>query len=1583
MFDADDFIIYNLYIKIFEVYRLLRKKQKEYLIKWAINKEWRIITLNFVGMRKRWQLLVFSLAAILAVGMMPQYVQASSVTSYGNSAQHLNLVKRYLYLGDKGRDTFDFSINRDVEKEGAKYYWYVKSDKGNPDSVIIDKNTGIVTAKEAGTAYIRCRITYTDGSIIRPEARVTVRNNITAVAISNIPDDNIINIGTVMDFNRTILNTSAGKEAKTQGITRWEIANDTADVGTVTEKGEVLPTKEGSFQIRAVCFQSSEKYKLWLSDKGKYKKYLTAASKWSAITVKASDQSGTAATQGQLESLLLDKSINQITISTDQEIKFTIPEGNYSNISLIVNAANSDVNNYGIFKTIIVNAIKDHTWIEFADGNIIHLNDDVASIVIDENVKVKQIVIDKADSQISIQINGTVEQINVLQSSQLNIQGSSKEVPVLVADSAAGSSIQSSVPLSLTLNADTEIKLEKGAEDTVLNKSASDVNILVDNNTDANVILTTDKTDEKIIPPKSSNTNQNGSVPEAPKIAINSIGNIIGTPKIGVELKAGVLSPVGASVSYQWMKSNSKNGTYSNIEGATGDSYTPVESDESKYIKVKVTGTGSYIGGFTSSATEAVAKSDQKLQEEAEDAVTAYEGAPITTLSEVTAAENLKSGAETAVLLVADVTIKAALDLRITDREAAVSEAKKELEADKAVEEYETAPNATLSEVILAEGLKLPAETAVASVGDASVKAALLQRITDRAVVIAAARTQLEAEAQLESDAETAVSAYETAPLTNLTEVAHAEGLKSAADLAAAAVQNTTAKSSFEQRITNQAAKIMEARAEMEAEARAELEADAAVVTYETAPITTLAEITSANGLKITAESAVAKVGDATTKNSLQQRIISREAAVSEAKKELEAETAVEAYETAPAATLSEVALAEGLRSPAETAVAAVGNTSIRSALSQRITDRAAVIAAARTQLEAEAQLESDAEAAVNVYETAPLTNLTEVVHAEGLKSAADLAAAAVQNTTVKNSFEQRITNQAVKIMEARAEFEAEQSISNYEAAPIATLSEVAAAEGMKTTVDAKISAVSNVAIKASFEQRVMDRAAVIAEARAELEAHVAVETYETAPITTLSEITMAEGLEITAETAVAAVSNTTMKNALLQRITDHKAIVTEEKAKLKAEAAVIKAESTDLQADLTSAQLLVTALPDGTFKTDLQNRMNAVQAIVDAGQAVSEAEASTIQTELDAAQNLVSALPDGTAKTALQSRINSVQSIINDRIAQANNAISVSNVKTLVEGSAFGMNQSGVSSEADILSEIQSIIGGLSLDGVTANVTKILYTPAVAGTESDTDGTNGAYTFQVSLSKGAAATLATGNTATLTMSITASVYIPPQIITSIAITNFNFATINSSTASLVSKPISSSDFSGSNAKQFTITDGEGNVVNINLYWNITSDQGFSAAALVGSGIESYIQQYFVDKGGAAALMNRTLWCASFSGNTFTLSTFYEGLLNKITIGGPDGSYFFNTLSAQGTDLDTSANKSFSISDGTNTANITFNTDLTSMDSIISKINTRLTARSVQAVAVKIDESHFKIVGNGITISGADKAVFFSSFVSQ
>lgn len=222
---------------------------------------------------------------IFAVAGRTTVLAATKSTPKELGAIYLNTSSKYLHLGREEANSYDFNVKASKLDKDATYSWYVKEDKGNPNAVTIDETTGVVKANEAGKAYIECEITLADKTVLRAEAMVTVRNNISEVDISNMPENNTITVNKSMDFNRNILNTEAGKDKTASGITRWELADDNAGVNEVSDKGVLIPTMEGTFKIRAVSFQSKEKFNLWLEDKTANADYVTAASKWYDVNV--------------------------------------------------------------------------------------------------------------------------------------------------------------------------------------------------------------------------------------------------------------------------------------------------------------------------------------------------------------------------------------------------------------------------------------------------------------------------------------------------------------------------------------------------------------------------------------------------------------------------------------------------------------------------------------------------------------------------------------------------------------------------------------------------------------------------------------------------------------------------------------------------------------------------------------------------------------------------------------------------------------------------------------------------------------------------------------------------------------------------------------------------------------------------------------------------------------------------------------------------------------------------------------------------------------------------------------------------
>ncbi|SEO61107.1 Ig-like domain (group 2), partial [Lysinibacillus fusiformis] len=87
---------------------------------------------------------------------------------------------------------------------------------------------------------------------------------------------------------------------------------------------------------------------------------------------------------------------------------------------------------------------------------------------------------------------------------------------------------------------------------------------------------------------------------------VNPTVTISGTTEVGRMLTADTTAPTGASITYQWQRSNA-NGTFEDIAGATSSTYTLIPADATQFIRVIVTANDSgYSATTTSEPTIAI-----------------------------------------------------------------------------------------------------------------------------------------------------------------------------------------------------------------------------------------------------------------------------------------------------------------------------------------------------------------------------------------------------------------------------------------------------------------------------------------------------------------------------------------------------------------------------------------------------------------------------------------------------------------------------------------------------------------------------------------------------------------------------------------------------------------------------------------------------------------------------------------------------------------------------------------------------------------------------------------------------------------
>ena len=433
------------------------------------------------------QLMAKGLAVIFlitgCIGNMPM-VAIAAVTEK-QTTDWINVSSKTLELGTEGQNSFDFDIRKEASGQYDGVYWYVKEGKGTPDCITINHKTGEVKARHAGTAYIRCQLTLKDQLVARPEVKVTVVNKITAVEISNLPADLSITAGKTTDFDRRVLNTSEGKKVKSNGITRWEIAEDTAGVGEASTNGQVLPTKAGTFQLRAVSFANEAGYRVWINNKKENKSRITAASRWATIQVTASNGKGVAASQEELVKLLKASEITEITCDVSKFTNITVPAGDYKDKTITLKARQE-----GEFQVSDEGEIKSFTIV--GTGTTPGLPPAILAML--QGAQVGSIVVSCAGLQLSLQVPQSyyLGSFALIQQGYVSFSGAlpgpsaggaaSQQLSVSFGPGAGGSTISTTVPIYGQFGAPATISLLPGAAGSQLNCSSQLASTIMVNN---------------------------------------------------------------------------------------------------------------------------------------------------------------------------------------------------------------------------------------------------------------------------------------------------------------------------------------------------------------------------------------------------------------------------------------------------------------------------------------------------------------------------------------------------------------------------------------------------------------------------------------------------------------------------------------------------------------------------------------------------------------------------------------------------------------------------------------------------------------------------------------------------------------------------------------------------------------------------------------------------------------------------------------------------------------------------------------------------------------------------------------------
>ena len=135
----------------------------------------------------------------------------------------------------------------------------------------------------------------------------------------------------------------------------------------------------------------------------------TMSGKSDSVTIMVVDKEGTVTNQKELDDLV-GSGVEFITIKTDEELEFNIRAGKNLKQTLVVDAPNADVKNYGVFKTIEIKQIKGDTWYERAVGNLLKILDKDIGIEI-ASFASASIEVNEDKVVLRIKNNGIIEEI--------------------------------------------------------------------------------------------------------------------------------------------------------------------------------------------------------------------------------------------------------------------------------------------------------------------------------------------------------------------------------------------------------------------------------------------------------------------------------------------------------------------------------------------------------------------------------------------------------------------------------------------------------------------------------------------------------------------------------------------------------------------------------------------------------------------------------------------------------------------------------------------------------------------------------------------------------------------------------------------------------------------------------------------------------------------------------------------------------------------------------------------------------------------------------------------------------------------
>ncbi len=171
-----------------------------------------------------------------------------------------------LLLGQEGKDTYQLRISG--TPKGALVVFSME----NENIALVDE-TGEIAALAPGRTTLTCTITAKDGEKTVKKVSVQVYDNIRSITLgAKDVQQNALHKNTAYALTYTC-KTVAGTNKNIGNYIHYEVltaAGESTQDAAVDSEGNFTAKSYGSYSVSVYAFQSSNKYKEWAADRGKY-----------------------------------------------------------------------------------------------------------------------------------------------------------------------------------------------------------------------------------------------------------------------------------------------------------------------------------------------------------------------------------------------------------------------------------------------------------------------------------------------------------------------------------------------------------------------------------------------------------------------------------------------------------------------------------------------------------------------------------------------------------------------------------------------------------------------------------------------------------------------------------------------------------------------------------------------------------------------------------------------------------------------------------------------------------------------------------------------------------------------------------------------------------------------------------------------------------------------------------------------------------------------------------------------------------------------------------------------------------------